>query len=291
LIVHTPQLQTVEYNQTQYFALLSDLHIGAASLDLAALKRDLQRARERNARILINGDVFDAILPSDKKRYNPTALHERIRGRADVLNAAIDWAVEILSPYGDLIDLIGIGNHETAVEKHHGSDPVAILINLLHREGHSQIAYGGYTGWVKYTFKTRSETPTGGQWWPLRIYYHHGSGGGAPVTKGMLTFSRKAMWVEGSDVIWLGHQHHRTVDADVVQRLNKSNRVEHVRRLRVMSGSYLLTYEQQDPSEALANGRRASYASDWGVAPQDKGGVFLAATFAAEGILQIKAEL
>jgi hypothetical protein len=40
-----------------------------------------------------------------------------------------------------------------------------------------------------------------------RIKYHHGFGGGGPVTKGVIQFNRMKTWVEGADMIAMGHVH------------------------------------------------------------------------------------
>ncbi len=92
--------------------LMSDLHLGAAHVDYKRIERDLREAKAAGDRILINGDVFDFILPSDHKRFSPDALHSRLRGRRDILNACLEWGTEFLAPYADQIDMIGIGNHE-----------------------------------------------------------------------------------------------------------------------------------------------------------------------------------
>ena len=267
--------------------LMSDLHIGSANCREEIIRRDLEQAEALDADIHINGDVFDAILPSDKKRYNPTALASWAQGRANVVDAAIDRAMGLLGPFAGRIRMIGVGNHETAVEKHHGSDPVALLVNFMNREHGTAIEYGGYCGWLLYRFRTEGEG-LGGQWRRFSIHYHHGSGGASPITKGLIQHSRKTTWVEGADVIWMGHTHHRNVDTSVAQFVNRAGHLEHRRRLHVTTGSYLTTYEQQSGKDALANGRKASYASDWGVAPQDKGGILLSVTFRRDG-LEMKA--
>lgn len=253
-----------------YFMLMSDLHIGSAFTSMAKIKEDLETARRYNARILINGDVFDAILPSDRKRFNPNVLSEALRGRADVLNAALDMAVTLLSPYADLIDVIGVGNHDTALEKHHSVDLVLLLVERLNTlvDG-ADVRYGGYTG---YYAVTPPDNIKGAR---FVFYYHHGSGGDSPITKGIGDFQRKLAWVSDANVIWMGHKHHRYADKMMRQKLCKSGRISHIEVLCVMSGAYSDTYTQQTQADVMQRGRAASYASDWGGAPRMKGGVLV----------------
>lgn len=94
------------------FTLMSDLHLGAANINYKLIEKELQTAKEHGDRILLNGDIFDMILVKDAKRFSPDVLHPRLRGRRDLVNAAVEWGAELLGPYADLIDMIGVGNHE-----------------------------------------------------------------------------------------------------------------------------------------------------------------------------------
>lgn len=285
MFVHKPPIIEVGSGDTTTAGLLSDLHIGNAFVDEANLKKDIAKVKAFGGPVAINGDVFDLILTGDKKRYNPTALHPRVAGRADIVNASVDYAHELLEPIASQIHFIGIGNHETAVEKHHSTDPVAWLIRDLNRDHNLNIQYGGYCGWWVLRFSRDR------QMWSYKIHYHHGSGGGSPVTKGMIGFSRDAAWIDGADCLWRGHKHHKTADRDVVQYLDRDHVLKHKERLRVMSASYLDTYREQTSQDALDRGRRAAYASDWGVAPQAHGGVFIHITIRANQPLEARAEI
>lgn len=91
---------------------LSDLHLGSSHTDYGLLQQDLDRCKREGGRVLINGDVFDLILPGDHKRFRQDALHFRLWGCTDLHNKVLDWAVELLEPLAPQIDMIGCGNHE-----------------------------------------------------------------------------------------------------------------------------------------------------------------------------------
>lgn len=96
----------------QGFALLSDLHLGSAHADEGLIREELEEARLNRDRVLINGDVFDLILPTDSKRFQPHVVHPRFQGAPDLINKVLDFATDFLEPYADRIDMIGSGNHE-----------------------------------------------------------------------------------------------------------------------------------------------------------------------------------
>lgn len=253
------------------FTLMSDLHIGGASTDHASIQSDLLTAKEQGDRISINGDIFDAILPKDHKRYRPEAIHPDLQNRSDMLNGALNMAVEIIGPYAPLIEMIGCGNHEDAVAKYHGLDLVQILVHRLNTECGGTVNYGGYTGFVAYSASTGKKHGTGKKS-RVVIYYHHGSGGSSPVTKGMIDFNRKGVWVD-SDVVWLGHKHNKLTDTTPMRMRCPSSGDQPIldQQVYVMSGSYLDTMKFQTQEEIM-NGRVSTYASDWGLPPQAKGG-------------------
>ena len=105
------------------------------------------------------------------------------------------------------------------------------------------------------------------------LYYHHGSGGQAPVTKGMIDFHRKGNWVD-SDIVWLGHKHNKITDTTPLRMRCPKLGPDPVldQQVFVMTGGYLDTYSGQTHDDVMERGRQASYASDWGLPPQHKGG-------------------
>jgi hypothetical protein len=260
-------------SKKQGFTLISDLHVGAANVDYKLLDSELEEAKKQGDRILINGDVFDLILPQDHKRFTPDVLHPRLQGTKDVMNAAIRWGEEILAPCADQIDMIGLGNHETSVEKYHSFDPISALIHGLnhHRKnkGH-MIHYGGYTGFVDYRFGSG-----GGNGHTNRrfvVWYHHGVGGSVSASRGMIDLS-KTGWVNNVDLIWMGHKHVRV--ASHVQALScplvgDEPTIREVKQ--VITGAYFDTYCGQSQESIRTNGRRGSWAAEKCFPPQGKGG-------------------
>lgn len=253
----------------QGFTLLSDLHLGAVNADVTLIKEELEEAFCLGDRILINGDVFDGILPSDKKRFDLQVLHPKIRGRSDVLNATIDWAVELLAPYAKNIDMIGCGNHDTLM-KHHSFDPVSLLIDQLNSKHGGQILYGGYTGFLPYQIRANQKKKARS----FVMFYHHGTGHGA---WGSVNEFRKFLEaLEGVDLLWLAHRHTRLNSHVQRIRCPDSGIKLQVREVRlVRTGGYLTIYEGQDGSEAVFEGLQINYASVQGLMPQGKGGARL----------------
>lgn len=181
-------------DEEQGIRCLSDLHIGSPCFDEQRLKADCEDAKSKRDRIAINGDVLDLILPSDRKRFEMSALHPRLHGEDDVVGAAVEWAAELLEPYADLIDWIGIGNHESSVRKHHH---ICVISMLCKRLGHPKAVE--YAGWSDYAAEGRK---------PFKLFHWHGAGKGSGKPAGLLAdLGNKAGLVEDADAVWLGHFH------------------------------------------------------------------------------------
>jgi hypothetical protein len=198
-----------DYSQNNefYYGLMSDLHLDSVHFAKEKFTKDADECVNHNARILINGDVFDAIIPTDRKRY--------VRGSDNFnedaqINARIEFAVKILKPYVDYIDFIGIGNHEASIVKYDGVDLVKMLVHELSLYRSKEllpIQRGSYQGFIRLWFKDKGSAVR-----QFVIYREHGKGGASPVTKGTINIQRLHTTFI-ADCYWLGHSHTSIVDS------------------------------------------------------------------------------
>jgi len=209
-----PFIKKVPYQGTPELklALFSDLHLASGpDVDMVAMKRDFERACNEDREILINGDIAEQILPGDKKRWTANKMNSN---RDDVLNEQLDMCYEFLKPYANNISLIGRGNHDISPIKYDSFDLVGALIGMLNRDkDNGNIYSAGYQGYVQYkmTPNTKKRGNTN-----FTLYMHHGAGGSAPVSKGMIDFNR-IVYSHNADLYWLGHKHVSTVDNGIIR--------------------------------------------------------------------------
>lgn len=232
----------------QDFLFCSDVHFGEESCCVDAFVKDLKEAKYRKARINIIGDLLGMILPKDIKRYQPSTVKKEHRQYNAIVNQVIDDMADILLPYADLIDVIGLGNHEISIINHHSTDTHAFLMgklaSLCERDKRPFTAsHGGICGFIRYQFDV------GGHRKPFVVKYHHGAGGSAPVTKGMIGLQRvKTQWL--ADMYVEGHDHNRIVDTDVVIGLNSSGNIEQRNTRAIKCGNYRISYPLQSQKDA-----------------------------------------
>lgn len=236
--------------------LQSDLHLDCAFTDVKAIQKEWAMAKVAGATILINGDVFDLILPADAKRFAYSAPAKNLQ-EDDYLNKVLDMAYEMMLPYADCIAMIGMGNHEGSVERRHSVNLIKLLIQRLNSSG-ANIAYGGYYGWV--VLKERTGGPRG----PFRIRYHHGAGGASPVTKGIIDFNRMLPMAVDADLVWVGHKHNQIWTTTARERMSVRDVVSYDVLHCVMTGGYMTRH-----------GDPPSYAERANLPPQPLGGAFV----------------
>lgn len=219
--------------------LCSDIHLEAPDHDRDLFIKEMKNAVKCNADILIGGDVFDMILPGDRKRY--TSSRNKYEDTDAIINLALEEAVELLKPFAKNIKVILCGNHDDAVTKYHSVDIVALLIYELNKLDGVHIEYLGYSGFIKYFFKYKK----GAASFAIDINATHGTGGAAVVSKGTIGLQRQ-MTANIADIYWSGHTHTKVVlPDDVCSYCNEKGGIGYKSRKGIITGAYVNPVEQQ----------------------------------------------
>ena len=200
----------------QYFLLMSDVHFDNPKCDRNLLRKHLDEAVKRDAKVLINGDLFCVMQGLTDKRHSKGDILPQHLG-PNYFDLILEDATAFFKPYAKHIALVGYGNHETSVTKRGEHD---ILQNFVYRMKHehgADIHLGGYGGWIvirQWTQETNTPVTKN-----LIVKYYHGSGGGGAVTKGTIGNQRRMASVQGADVIWTGHVHELHHHLDMAEQL------------------------------------------------------------------------
>lgn len=207
--------------ETNYkrFLLLSDIHFDSKSCDRDLLKVVLQEAKSTNSLILFNGDFFDMMQGRNDRRGTKGSVRKEYLGD-NYFDLVIQDAYEFLKPYANNICIMADGNHETAITRNNETNPLDRLCYLLRKEGNSSVEHTGYQGWLAIKLKF-----TNNSYFSFYIKMHHGSGGNARVTKGVIEHNRMSTYVEGADLIWLAHTHTQYCMHSTVERMNTSPKI------------------------------------------------------------------
>ena len=262
-------IQTVkqDYSKQKEFNYFfcSDIHIGCKNQDYKALERDFQKAKDLNAKIFINGDLFDMILHQDRKRY--TVASDKYNSDNNI-NLAINEAFDFLSPYVEQIEFIGCGNHETSVQKYHNIDVIQQIVWSLNKAHKTDIKHGQYCCFIvlKYHWGGSGKVRT------RKIFYTHGTGGTAEVTKGIINVNRH-LYNKNCDIFWQGHTHTKFVlPSEWILDVNKNDEIIKRERAAFITGAYVDIFNQYD---AMKDGYILSYGEEKMRGLQSTGGIFM----------------
>lgn len=223
------------------FGLMSDVHIDSPGHDRERFTRDMDRLASESATVLFNGDIFDAIMPGDRKRYSRAG--DAMSQDAQV-NERVDYAFSRLKPYADIIGYLGYGNHETSVVKYNNSDPIVMLqreLNGARSKSLPPIQRGGYVGFIYLHFHRKGDGVK-----RHVIYRDHGKGGNSPVTKGIIGLQRLYTTYD-ADTIWLGHSHTSIIDnaSQWAIGVSPQGKLYKAQKVGIITPGYQRNFEEQ----------------------------------------------
>jgi len=220
----------------QWVLLTSDWHWDNAHCDLDLLKRDFDEAKKRNAPIMAFGDLFCLM----QGRYDPRRSRSGMRANLDqdnYLDCVVNSCHEWMEDYKDNICFASRGNHEISNLRNNDTDVLERFCERMRFTG-SNIVTGGIGGWVFFRFKRAGSTKL------IKMAYHHGAGGGGPVTKGTIKANRRATYLPQADIVVAGHIHERWGLTNVQEVVSNQGK----RSLKDQLHLALPTYKQEyDP--------------------------------------------
>ena len=190
--------------------LSSDWHWDSTKCDRDRLARDLGLAKKIGAPVLAIGDLFDAM----GGKFDPRGTKDGLRPELLVGNyfdESVSQMADWLKPYSANLALISPGNHETAIRKRQETCLTSRIVGML-RAGGSNVLQGSYAGWLLFRWMSKKHVSV------YKLWYHHGYGGGGPVTRGVIDYARFLADVD-ADAILSGHVHQKTLIEASRQRI------------------------------------------------------------------------
>lgn len=223
------------YEAYEKVLLASDVHYDSPHCDRNLLKKHLDQARDSGAVVLIFGDWFDVMGTYNDPRSKASDIRSDYLSKDfSYLDMVVEDSVEFLRPYADNIALISEGNHETMVAKKHDTNPLKRLVSGL-QAYNPEIGYGRYSGYIFFRFRYEN-----GQTCSTNIiHYHHGFGGNAKRSKGMLDVQLEAMKYPDAHILCRGHDHQKWYDPSTTrQRVTRKGNIYYDSVHYVKTGSY-----------------------------------------------------
>lgn len=215
---------TIEYSstlETVRLYHLTDWHVGARAFNERLFKQHVKAiADDDRAYWIGGGDYIDAICHVGDKRYKPETLATWALGHTDLMTAQADYAVNLVKPIAHKCLALAEGNHEWGARNHYARDIYAYIVREIARaagKDTGDLALGA-GGFVLPTF-VRLAGSTRANHWRMRIFVHHGYGGGRLPGGHALTLGR-ALGDYEADLILMGHRHVLAVVPKIIQRAN-----------------------------------------------------------------------
>lgn len=254
----------------QKWLLISDIHYDSTYCDRKLLKKHLDEAVESGSKIFINGDWFDVMGCYKDPRSKPQDIRPEYYAKRPYLDLILEDSYKFLKKYADNIAFIGYGNHETAIIKHRDTDIMERLHHLLSQHNEN-IVLGAYDGFVKFVFTSKD----GGQVRTKLMHYHHGTGGNAFRSKGVLRNQIDGFIYPQADIIIRGHDHMKLYDPSNVRVL-----ISQSGELKTSSQHIIKTGSYKDGSK-----KQFGWEKEKGFLPTKMGGWFMDLTYKQDGVV------
>lgn len=149
--------------------------------------------------LILMGDIFDAIIPADGKRFDPTDVDPGyLADPNNIMGQALNDVEKELSPYKDKIIGILMGNHEYEYNRRYSLNLTEMICNRL---GVRNLGMS-FLMWLQLQRNGDS-----GRGRSIKIYGHHGYGGNARTSGGSITKYERAFMDYNADILLFGHDH------------------------------------------------------------------------------------
>jgi len=158
----------------------------------------------------------------------------------------------------------------SAVLKNASISMIDRLVYTLNIEHGGHVLQGGYGGWVRINAHRGSY----GSRLSVKMKYHHGFGGDAPVTRGVIHTNRQSVYIKDADIIVNGHNHNAYYVPIVSESLTNNGTVIFQTTHHIRTPGYKQEY---------GDGSKG-WAVEKGFVPKPIGGAFVQYTLVGNGI-------
>jgi len=232
--VHTVRVDLNRNSEWEFWVLLSaDRHHDNKFSEHKLETRHLDEATEKGAPVLDFGDLFCCMQGKWDKRKDQNQLRDELRGN-NYLDDVVQYNAEYYAKYADNLELVCKGNHETSISNHHQVNLTNNLVDKIHRITGKVVHTGGYSGWVRFLFSSKNKTYNT----QFKMYYHHGAGGSAPVTKGVIRTARQSAYLLDADIVVSGHTHSNWIFVLPKIGLSHSGKIYHKNQTHIKCPGY-----------------------------------------------------
>lgn len=257
------------------FLITSDEHIDNKKTQNKRLLRLLDEAERQEAKWISNGDLFDCMGGKYDKRSNKADILPELQV-GNYFDALNDFGASLLSKHAKNCAVMTYGNHELSVLQRHETDILKRFVYTMNREHGGKIILQDYASWIRFQFFTEKDENKA-NYRSFNCYKTHGTGGNAPVTKGVIQSARRQDMVL-ADIYLSGHIHTEWIVSRPQWYLSNEGMTKIREPLHIQVGT-------------MKDSTKGTWENMKGFAPPSLGGVWLTFYFCPDDLtIKVKAE-
>lgn len=244
----------------KWFLLSSDRHFDHPKSDRDLQTYHLNQLKERGGHLIDNGDLFCFMQGKFDKRGSKSSVKD-IYNNSTHFDSIIDDASDYFAKYKEQLFYFGVGNHEYDIKNRAEWSPLRRFSDTLElKHGCKNFVVGDYSSYIKLKFECGD-----GNRQSINLFLHHGFGGNAPQTKGLLPMRRMQETYPDADVIMTGHTHTQFLVPIKRYRLDRNGKTYYDNQYLLKTPTYKDEFDKG----------RASWGTKKGFAPAPLGAWWL----------------
>ena len=228
-----------------HFYFLGDVHEGNVNHDEKALRTAVKMIEtDENARVILMGDMIEAITHRGDNRFDPITIAHKyeIRDLKDLPWRQMSVVIERLEPIKEKVDAIIVGNHEESYIKYNSND----IYDRFCRQ-FPKAKKLGRVGFMNYIINIRADGKRSADY-TIKIALNHGDGGRGELEGYPINVVHKVFKYMYADINVMGHIHNLAEDRKPITTITSRGKL--VQRIRYwgVSGCFFRTYVEGNRS-------------------------------------------
>jgi len=219
---------------SHWFLLQSDVHFDSPECRRAQVLEHMQEAKDLGGHILRFGDSMDATQGPHDPRQSAAGKDPEDQGIEAYYDRLVERAVAFHAPFAEQMLFSAMGNHETSILIHSGTDLNERCCRWLREQHQSAVLSAPYRGYIRFLFNFY-----GSERYSRLLLYEHGRGkGSATRSKGLLDADIRQCDFGEADFYVSGHNHNSWTNANGKEHVSQAGAVDVVDAWHINVPSY-----------------------------------------------------
>lgn len=237
----------IDYNFGDKITLvpIGDVHLGDINCDIKALKKQINWiANREDTYTILMGDMINAIVPSDSRRYDPDTIDPNY----NTIEKEFNGLIKLFKPLAEKGKIVASieGNHEQVTRARHHFNFSRQFCTALN------VPYAGSAALIKLKMIRNGKTGNKKNTSSVVIFATHGYGGGRKIGSKVNKLNDLISFID-ADLMVMGHSHNLQTSVHTKLGMSSSGKLTKHKVLLANTGCFLHGWSEKAATYAERN--------------------------------------